>query len=166
MLRPDNAELIEVLDLFTHPQTVLLVAAVAKLQPVVFEQTPAVEVFENKIWAKHNEWTASSCIQEGIIRSSAVGPAEKNWLSADCFYARGAVGNKLSIQTLTDVLLRAHKFACAYEGVVPPDFSFTFLRFKHLSRGLAKDLRQSITLFCLILAVIVMCSIFAVLAPC
>ena len=83
MLRPDNAELIEVLDLFTHSQTNRPLAVVAKLQPVIFEETPTVEAVERVIFGHDtNEWTASSCIHEGIIRPSAVDHADQTWLSA------------------------------------------------------------------------------------
>ena len=75
LLRESNFELVEVIDLFCHPQTNIPLAMVAKLQPVVFEETPSVNSAEKLIFGHNtNEWTAATCIHEGIIRPSAVDP--------------------------------------------------------------------------------------------
>ena len=112
LLRESNFELVEVIDLFCHPQTNIPLAMVAKLQPVVFEETPSVNSAEKLIFGHNtNEWTAATCIHEGIIRPSAVDPNDSDWLPAVGFYARGITGDRITNRTLADVLLRAQKYA-------------------------------------------------------
>ena len=119
LLRESNFDLVEALDLFCHPQTNLPLAMVAKLQPVVFEETPSIDSVEKVLFGHNtNEWTAASCIHEGIIRPSAVDPKELDWLTAVGFYARGITGDRITNRTLTELLLRAQKYA-DYSGIRP-----------------------------------------------
>lgn len=112
LLRESNFDLVEVIDLFCHPQTNIPLAMVAKLQPVVFEETPSVDSVEKLIFGHNtNEWTAASCIHEGIIRPSAVDSNDSDWLPAVGFYARGIAGARITNRTLADVLIRAQKYA-------------------------------------------------------
>ena len=81
LLHESKFDLVEALDLFCHPQTNLLLTMVTKLQQVVLRKTPSTDSVEKVIFGHNtNEWTAASCIHEGIIRPSAVDPNELDWL--------------------------------------------------------------------------------------
>ena len=77
-----------------------------------FEETPSVDSVAKLIFGHNtNEWTAASCIHEGIIRPSAVDSNESDWLPAVGFYVRGIAGSRITNRTLADVLIRAQKYA-------------------------------------------------------
>ena len=102
-IRPDNYSLIETMDLFTDDRRNQPLAIVAKLQPVIFEQRPQPQTVQQVIFGHNtNSWTAASCIEEGLIRPSAVDPTDLSWLPAVGFYAR--VGVFLEFGTLRIVV--------------------------------------------------------------
>jgi hypothetical protein len=83
---------------------------------VIFEQRPQPQTVQQVIFGHNtNSWTAASCIEEGLIRPSAVDPTDLSWLPAVGFYARvgrGVLGvRNVTDRSLTDVLLRAQKYA-------------------------------------------------------
>ena len=112
-IRPDNYSLIENMDLFTDDRHNQPSAIVAKLQPVIVEQRPQPQTVQQVIFGHNtNSWTAASRIEDGLIRPSAVDPTDLSWLPAVRFYARGVLGvRKVTDRSLTDVLLRAQKYA-------------------------------------------------------
>ena len=101
------------IDLFTDDRHNMPLAIVAKLQLVIFEQRPRPQIAQHIIFGHNtNAWTAASCIEEGLIRPSAVDPTDPSWLAALGFHARGVVGvRNVTDRSLTDVLLRAQKYA-------------------------------------------------------
>ena len=111
-IRPDNYSLIATIDLFTDDRHDMPLAIVPKLQPVIFEQRPQPQIAQHIIFGHNtNAWTAASCIEEGLMRPSAVDPADPSWLAAVGFYARGVVGvRNVTDRSLTDVLVRAQKY--------------------------------------------------------
>ena len=80
---------------------------------MIFEQRPQPQIVQQIIFGHNtNTWTAASCIQEGLIRPSAVDFTDSTWIAAVGFYARGVLGvRNVSDRSLTDVLQRAQKYA-------------------------------------------------------
>ena len=85
-IRPENYSLIEAIDLFSDDRNNKPLAIVAKLQPVIFEQRPQPQIVQQIIFGHNtNTWTAASCIQEGLIRPSAVDFTDSTWIAAVVF---------------------------------------------------------------------------------